>query len=111
NVVGLIDADSTEMNINTTNPVISLLSQQKNIQNLGGTMRLGAYPCDLSPDSLAYKAYGQPLIWERHRHRYEFNNEYKQALESRGMLFSGTLENGNLCEISEVQDHPWMLGV
>lgn len=111
NVLGLTEADSTEMNIHTPNPVISLLSQQKNIQNLGGTMRLGAYPCDLLSGSLANKAYEQSLIWERHRHRYEFNNEYKRDFEARGMIFSGTLQNGNLCEISEVKDHPWMLGV
>lgn len=111
NVLGLKDANSTEMNMNTPHPVISLLSQQKSIQNLGGTMRLGAYPCALKVGSLAAHAYGQNLISERHRHRYEFNNEYKEAFENQGMLFSGTLQNGNLCEISEVKDHPWMLGV
>ena len=74
-------------------------------------MRLGAYPCDLLSGSLANKAYEQSLIWERHRHRYEFNNEYKRDFEERGMIFSGTLQNGNLCEISEVKDHPWMFGV
>ncbi len=111
NVLGLQDADSTEMNINTPHPVISLLSQQKNVQNLGGTMRLGAYPCELVDNSLAKNAYGQSLISERHRHRYEFNNEYKKAMEAAGMLFSGTLQRGNLCEISEIKDHPWMLGV
>lgn len=111
NVLGLPDADSTEMNIHTPHPVVSLLSQQKNVQNLGGTMRLGAYFCELAENSLARKAYGTALISERHRHRYEFNNEYKKACESKGMLFSGTLQNGNLCEISEVKGHPWMLGV
>ncbi|HSX13505.1 MAG TPA: CTP synthase [Chlamydiales bacterium] len=110
NVLGLIEADSTEMNINTAHPVISLLSQQKNIQNLGGTMRLGAYPCELADQSIAKTAYGQSVISERHRHRYEFNNEYKKAFENSGMLFSGTLQRGSLCEISEVRDHPWMLG-
>lgn len=110
-VLGLKNSDSTEMNPNTPNPVISLLSEQKGIENLGGTMRLGAYPCALVKDSLAMNAYGKSLISERHRHRYEFNNAYKQEFENRGMLFSGTLQNGNLCEIAEVKNHPWMLGV
>lgn len=110
-VLGLKDSNSTEMDVNTENPVISLLSEQKKVENLGGTMRLGAYPCDLQKNSLAYKAYGEQLIWERHRHRYEFNNEYKKAFEEKGMLFSGTLQKGTLCEISEVKAHPWMVGV
>ncbi len=110
-VLGLKEAHSTEANPNTPDPVISMLIEQKEIQNLGGTMRLGAYPCRLKPDTLACKAYGKTLIWERHRHRYEFNNEYKAAFEEKGMCFSGTLEHGSLCEISEVVDHPWMLGV
>ena len=109
--LGLKDADSTEMNPNTENPVISLLSEQKKVENLGGTMRLGAYPCELLNDTLAYKAYGKHLISERHRHRYEFNNEYKKAFEGKGMVFSRTLQKGTLCEISEVKNHPWMLGV
>ena len=111
NVLGLKKAHSTEVDINTPDPVISMLTEQKQIQNLGGTMRLGAYPCELKSGSLAYKAYGKKLIWERHRHRYEFNNEYKSAFEEKGMLFSGSLERGTLCEISEVAGHPWMLGV
>lgn len=110
-VLGLKDSNSTEMDANTEHPVISLLSEQKKIENLGGTMRLGAYPCELRPGSLANKAYGSTLVWERHRHRYEFNNEYKKSFEEKGMLFSGTLQKGTLCEISEVKDHPWMLGV
>jgi len=111
NVLGLKKAHSTEVDPNTPDPVISMLSEQKEIQNLGGTMRLGAYVCELKPHSLAHKAYGKTLISERHRHRYEFNNHYKSAFESKGMLFSGSLQNGTLCEISEVKDHPWMLGV
>lgn len=110
-VLGLKEAHSTEVNPNTPDPVISMLSEQKKIQNLGGTMRLGAYPCELTAGSLAAEAYGQKLIWERHRHRYEFNNEYKQAFEEKGMRFSGKLERGDLCEISEIPTHPWMLGV
>ncbi len=110
-VLGLKQAHSTEVDPNTPDPVVSMLAEQKQLQNLGGTMRLGAYPCELKPGSLAEQAYGKRLIWERHRHRYEFNNEYKKAFEEKGMLFSGKLERGELCEISEVAGHPWMLGV
>ena len=100
--LNLDGAHSTEVDPNTPHPIVSMLSEQKNVQNLGGTMRLGAYPCDIAQGSLAFNAYGKPLIWERHRHRYEFNNEYKEAFEAAGILFSGTLHNGALCEISEV---------
>jgi CTP synthase len=110
-VLGLAQAHSTEVDPNTPDPVISMLSEQRKIVNLGGTMRLGAYPCELNPESLAYRAYGKKIIWERHRHRYEFNNQYKTAFEEKGMLFSGRLEKGDLCEISEIPSHPWMLGV
>jgi len=110
-VLGLKNAHSTEVDPNTPDPVISMLSEQKGIKDLGGTMRLGAYPCSLIKDSLANRCYAKTLIHERHRHRYEFNNRYKQAFEQAGMLFSGTLENENLCEISEIPNHPWMLGV
>jgi len=111
NVLGLNGANSTEIDINTAYPVISMLSEQRNVQNLGGTMRLGAYPCGLKEGTMAFQAYGKKLIHERHRHRYEFNNEYKNAFEEKGLVFSGTLENGSLCEISEIASHPWMLGV
>lgn len=111
NVLGLPHAHSTEVNPNTADPVISMLSEQRQIQNLGGTMRLGAYPCALKQGSNAFKAYGTSLIWERHRHRYEFNNAYKSAFEEKGMLFSGNLNEAELCEISEIQTHPWMVGV
>lgn len=111
NVLGLTDAHSTEVDRNTTNPVISMLSEQQAVKNLGGTMRLGAYPCEIKKGTLAYGAYGQTLIRERHRHRYEFNNSYKAAFEAKGMVFSGHLEKGELCEISELPSHPWMLGV
>lgn len=111
NVLGLDGAQSTEVDPNTPHPVISMLSEQKKIENLGGTMRLGAYPCEIKTDTLAYKAYGKKLIFERHRHRFEFNNEYKALFEQKGMVFSGTLEKGVLCEISEMANHPWMLGV
>lgn len=110
-VLHLQGADSTEMNRNTPHPVISMLSEQKHIQNLGGTMRLGAYPCEIKKGTLAYDAYGHILISERHRHRYEFNNQYKTAFEEKGMVFSGKLQHGDLCEISEIKGHPWMLAV
>ncbi len=110
-VLGLKEAHSTEVNPNTSEPVVSMLSQQRGIQDLGGTMRLGSYPCAIKKGSLAEKCYGANLIQERHRHRYEFNNAYKKAFEDKGMVFSGTLDQGQLCEISEVSGHPWMLGV
>ncbi|MBX7065880.1 MAG: CTP synthase [Parachlamydiales bacterium] len=111
NVLGLKNAHSTEVDKNTPYPVISMLSEQKRIENLGGTMRLGAYPCEIKKGTLAFDAYGETLIWERHRHRYEFNNEYKEMFESKGMVFSGKWAKGDLCEISELPSHPWMLGV
>lgn len=110
-VLGLKEAHSTEVNPNTPDPVISKLSEQKGIQDLGGTMRLGSYPCLLKKGSLAESCYGATLIHERHRHRYEFNNEYKEAFEQAGLVFSGTYEGGSLCEIAELPGHPWMLGV
>jgi CTP synthase len=110
-VLGLKHAHSTEVDPNTPDPVISMLSEQKGIQDLGGTMRLGSYPCVLKKGSLAAACYKKPLIYERHRHRYEFNNGYKDAFEKGGLVFSGTYEGGTLCEISELPDHPWMLGV
>jgi CTP synthase len=110
-VLGLKDANSTEIDPYTKNPVISLLSEQREIVDMGGTMRLGSYDCVLKPGTLAHKAYGKNVISERHRHRYEFNNKYWEEMESKGFVFAGTLEGGVLCEISEVKDHPWMLGV
>jgi len=111
NVLKLSDAHSTEVNPNTENPVISMLSEQREIQDLGGTMRLGSYPCKIKSGTLAYRCYEKGIIHERHRHRYEFNNRYKEAFEKAGMSFSGTFDEGNLCEISEIPSHPWMLGV
>lgn len=111
NVLGLPDANSTEIDLDTQNPIISLLTEQRNVQDMGGTMRLGAYPCRLSPDSKAFEAYQKHLIYERHRHRYEFNNLYREEMEKHGMRLTGILDGGNLCEIAEVEDHPWMLGV
>ena len=111
NVLALAKAHSTEVDKNTPYPVISMLSEQKKIENLGGTMRLGAYPCEIKKGTLAFAAYGKTKISERHRHRYEFNNEYKQLFEAKGMVFSGKLEHGELCEIAEIPASPWMLGV
>ena len=108
-VLGLKEANSTEINPNTPHPVISMLSEQKGIQEMGGTMRLGSYPCKLKEKSLAASCYKTSLIHERHRHRYEFNNHYKNAFEQAGVLFSGIYE-GKLCEIAELPNHPWMLG-
>lgn len=109
--INLPDANSTEIDPETKNPVISLLSEQRQVQDLGGTMRLGAYSCRIKKDSKAHAAYGNDLISERHRHRYEFNNTYLKQMEDAGFIFTGTLEDGNLCEIAEVKGHPWMLGV
>ena len=109
--LGLTEADSTEMEPKTNEPIISLLSEQEGVEDKGGTMRLGAYPCLLKEGSKAHAAYGSKSISERHRHRYEFNNRYKQLAEKKGLILSGVYEAGNLCEIAEVQDHPWMVGV
>lgn len=109
--LGLTDANSTEIDPNTTHPVISLLSEQKGIDQLGGTMRLGAFTCELKPGTKAHLAYGSARISERHRHRFEFNNIYKERCEEKGLILSGVLEEGHLCEIAEVKDHPWMVGV
>ncbi len=111
NVLGLENAHSTEVDPNTPHPVISMLTEQRGIAAKGGTMRLGAYPCELKEGTLSFKAYGKRLISERHRHRYEFNNNYKKQFEDKGMVFSGRLEDEALSEISEIPDHPWMLGV
>ena len=110
-VLGLKEANSTEMDSGTPYPVVSLLSEQKGVANLGGTMRLGSYTCRVHPESKAFKAYGKDLVTERHRHRWEFNNIYKEKYEKSGFLFSGILHNSQLCEIAEVADHPWMVGV
>ncbi len=110
NVVHLTNAHSTEVDPTTPNPVISMLSEQKGLKDLGGTMRLGAYPCKILPGTKAHSAYQKDLVKERHRHRYEFNNLYKRACEEKGLVISGVWEEGNLAEIVEVKDHPWMLG-
>jgi CTP synthase len=110
-VTKLDGANSSEINPATPYPVIDLLPEQKDIENLGGTMRLGLYPCKVTPDSLAMKCYDDELVYERHRHRYEFNNEYRDLIESAGLKVSGTSPDGRLVEMIELPDHPWFLAV
>jgi CTP synthase len=109
NLLRLEGANSSEIDPETPHPIIDLLPEQKEIEDLGGTMRLGLYPCKLVPDSLAQKAYGNGLVYERHRHRYEFNNEYREDLEKVGFRFSGTSPDGRLVEIIELTNHPWFV--
>jgi CTP synthase len=111
NVIGLSDANSTEMMPNTTHPVIDLMESQKSITKKGGTMRLGAWDCKISSDSIASKVYGTHTIKERHRHRYEFNNKYKAEIEAAGMIATGLNPETGLVEIIEVPNHPWFVGV
>ncbi|MES2121919.1 MAG: CTP synthase [Chlamydiota bacterium] len=110
-VLKLTDANSTEIDPSTSHPIISLLSEQKGVADIGGTMRLGAFTCQLKPGTQAEKAYQSQKISERHRHRYEFNQIYKEQCEKEGMILSGVLESDHLCEIAEIQGHPWMVGV
>jgi len=111
NVLGLKDAHSTEMNTNTPDPVIDLMEEQKQITAKGGTMRLGAYSCDLKPGTLAQRIYEKETISERHRHRWEFNNNYLQAFEKAGMVASGKNKESGLVEIVELPSHPFFIGV
>ncbi len=108
-VLGWKGAHSTEFNKKTAYPVISLLEEQEKVENLGGTMRLGAYPCVLKKESLAARAYKSEEVMERHRHRYEFNGQYREDLQKKGFRISGTSPNGKLVEIIEIEDHPWFL--
>lgn len=109
NLAGLSGANSSEFDPDTPYPVIDLLPEQRGVRDLGGTMRLGAYPCRLDPTSLAYKAYKEDLIYERHRHRYELNREYTDILCKVGLVLSGLSPDGRLVEIIELQDHPWFV--
>lgn len=111
NVLDMKGAHSTEFNKKTPFPVISLLEEQQNVKDLGGTMRLGAYPCQIKKDTLAYKAYKMDEISERHRHRYEFNNEYREKFQKAGMKLSGVSPSGKLIEMVELEGHPWFLAV
>jgi CTP synthase len=110
NVIGLADANTTEIEENTKNPVINMMEAQKEVTNKGGTMRLGAYPCDLKKGSKAFAAYGKAHISERHRHRYEFNNQYLKQYEEAGMVASGINPDSQLVEIIELKNHPFFLG-
>ena len=110
-VCGLDGADSSEFNPSTPHPVIDLMPDQADISDKGGTMRLGVYKCDVKENSLARAAYGKERVGERHRHRYEFNNRYREAFEKQGMVFSGIYRERDLVEIIELRGHPWFLGV
>ena len=110
NVCGMTDSCSSEFKPDCSHPVIHLMAEQKTVSRKGGTMRLGAYPCTLVKGSVAQKAYGAMEITERHRHRYEFNNSYRDRLTDKGLVLSGINREGDLVEIVEVPDHPWFLG-
>ena len=111
-VCGMADANSSEFNPNSAHPVIDLMPEQLDVEDLGGTMRLGLYPCKVYPDTLTSKAYNAELIYERHRHRYEFNNAFREEIVGKGVVLGGTLPNGRLVEIVELpeSEHPWFLG-
>jgi CTP synthase len=110
-VLDLTDANSTEFDPGTKHPVIALLDEQQSVHERGGTMRLGAWPCALAPGSLAHRAYRSDLVHERHRHRYELNNNYRKAFQAAGLVASGTSPDGTIVEIMERLDHPWFLAV
>ena len=111
NVCAFAKANSTEMDANTSYPVIDLMEEQKSITDMGGTMRLGAWECTLAEGSIVKDVYGKTVIEERHRHRYEFNEAYRSQLEEAGMKITGTNPNTGLVEIIELPDHPWFVGV
>lgn len=107
NVLGYKDANSAEINPDTPYPVIDILPEQKEVTDMGGTMRLGQYPCVLNPEAKAFALYGESMIYERHRHRYEVNNDYREALQKGGMIFAGTSPDNHIVEMIEIPDHPW----
>lgn len=109
NVLGHKDANSAEINPETNYPIIDLLPEQKDIEDLGGTLRLGIFPCKLEENTKAFAAYNDEVVYERHRHRYEFNNQFRQEMERAGFIFSGTSPDGRLVEIIELADHPWFV--
>ncbi|MBL0884400.1 MAG: gamma-glutamyl-gamma-aminobutyrate hydrolase family protein, partial [Chitinophagaceae bacterium] len=111
NILGLKNAHSMEMDTSTDHAVINMMEEQKKIKMMGGTMRLGAYPCEIKEGSLAHTIYGQTNISERHRHRYEFNNDYFDQFESNGMMASGRNPETGLVEIMEIPSHPFFIGV
>lgn len=108
-VLGLADANSAEINPETTNPVIDIMPEQKAVEEMGGTMRLGQYPCVLNPESKAYELYGASMIYERHRHRYEVNNDYREELLNAGVIFAGTSPDNHIVEMIELKNHPWFV--
>jgi CTP synthase len=107
---GFEDANSTEFDKNVKHPVIDLMLEQKNIKNMGGTMRLGSYPCKLKEGTIAREAYKKDVVDERHRHRFEYNNIYRDKLEEKGLVISGVSPDDFLVEMVELKDHPWFLG-
>jgi len=111
NILDLDDANSSEFNEESSDPVIDLMPDQHDIEDMGGTMRLGLYPCKLEENTISKKAYSDEVIYERHRHRYEFNNQYRSRMEKKGMIFSGLSPDEKLVEIIEIPDHPWFVGV
>ena len=110
NVLGYSDANSEEFDEETLNPVIHIMEEQIGINKKGGTMRLGSYPCHIAKNSLAYKVYEKENIAERHRHRYEYNNKYREEMEKAGLICSGISPDGKLVEIVELKDHPYFIG-
>lgn len=108
-VIGYNDAHSAELDPDTTHPVIHIMPEQIDVENIGGTLRLGSYPCVLNKGSKAYKLYGSEEIQERHRHRYEVNNDYRDVLTQNGMLLSGLSPDGRIVEMVEIPDHPWFI--
>lgn len=111
NVLGYKDANSSEINPETANPVIDLMPEQKDVEDLGGTMRLGLYPCKITAGTVAEKVYGSSLIYERHRHRYEFNNHYRTEMQEKGLVIGGQSPDDKLVEMIEIPEHPWYVGV
>lgn len=109
NVLGFADANSAEIDPATTHPVIDILPEQKDVQEMGGTMRLGQYPCVLNPESKSFQLYQSSMIYERHRHRYEVNNDYRDDLAKSGMLLAGTSPDNHIVEMVELPDHPWFV--
>ena len=111
NVLNLKDANTTEIDTNCYSPVIDMMKEQKSLKNMGGTMRLGSYKCDIKKGSLLEKVYTEKEITERHRHRYEFNNKFKKQFEENGIVFSGLNTQNQLIETIEIPNHPWFVGV
>ena len=108
-VLGFSDAHSQEFNPDTTHPMVHIMADQDGVTDLGGTLRLGSYPCVLTEGSKAYELYGEKEIHERHRHRYEVNNEYRDILQENGMMLSGCSPDGRIVEMVEIPEHPWFV--